>query len=173
MELTIINKKKQVVYKTRHQSYPETNSIQRDEVDSQENAFYQTTTREIKVPDLYINDHSLRVVNDIHLQTSVPEAFPSLFFVRQGQIKTKFHFHDEKVQFSGGKHSFLFNAFSSEDSYLKQQDRLSMFIVSFSPAYFLKVAEAAGAPMEVIANSIAGNNPGMYENNHGLSITSR
>lgn len=173
MELTIINKKKEVVYKAKYRSDVEDAAAMIDECNTQEHPYYQTKAREVKVPGVSINEHSIRVLNDIHLQAPNPEALPALFFVKQGQVKTKFHYHDEQINFTRGEHSFLFNAFSSEDSYLKKQDQLSMFIVSFSRDYFMQLAEAAGAIMEPIANSIALNRPMVYRHNSSLSITPR
>jgi AraC-like DNA-binding protein len=171
MSLTILNKEKQILHKQDNfQPLPVITNVPKT-FEIQDHLYWKNRTRETTLPGIRFSEHHITVHTEINLISKDRNALPAIFFIRQGEISSRFSYHERPVKFTRGSHSFLYNAFSSDNSLLKKQDKISLFIVSFSPDYFLQLAESVGRILEPLATTVATGNPAIIKQHHSLSIS--
>ncbi|MEC5146443.1 AraC family transcriptional regulator [Chitinophaga sp. 212800010-3] len=136
------------------------------------NPVWQVSSRQLQLPGIQIGDYQINVREDVNIHTYGLTPRPGLFFLQQGTITSKLHEQESTCHFSGGQHAILYNPFAAERSLLKQQQHLHVFVVTFDPEYFLRLAEDSGPVMYQMAAGISGQRA-THLHRYGLAITPR
>ncbi len=161
MDFTITNKNGEVICAENKPVYDgDQRTSAPEEVQGRDiRPFLELDYRAVSIPGIQLIEYHMHVKEEIHLHTTEPEPLPSLFFMQQGTIRSKFHYQDTPCHFHSGQHTMLFNALCAEDTCLQKQDNLRLLMINFHPDHFLQLADAGNPVMEKMACSIVTRRP--------------
>lgn len=175
MDVVITNSAREIIYAEKAASKKATTDASSiKEISDQENyPFWQVKKQEIDLPDIFVGTYKINVLEEIHIQAYDPSPMPGLFFLQRGVFASRLYDQKNLHHVSSGQHSILFNPFCAEDTHMKQQSNLTIFVVLFSPDYFLRLADSDNPVMSKLAESIITNKPATFQQPGNLAITSK